>query len=160
MGPKCSSRPTTRTLTGPLYMISTFEGEGSQKSRQVEEVQPILYCKSVPNADRGNGVRISQNFADFINGRPPMSVERRRRRTHYTRNNPALDAVPHDMSYSGYPLIVTPITPMECRVVKFCFAALYQEGLLKSKRAYLSSRLKVSYNICHLIDLKLPPFSQ
>ena len=93
----------------------------------------------------------------------PMSVERRRRRTHYTRNNPALDAVPHDMSYSGYPLIVTPITPMECRLVKFCFATLYQEDLFKTninKRAYLSSRFKVSFNACHLIGLKLPPFSQ
>ena len=113
-------------------MISTFEGEGSQKSRQVEEVQPILYCKSVPNADRGNGVRISQNFADFINGRPPMSVERRRRRTHYTRNNPAFDAVPHDMSYSGYqgcqmakfdPFLSLDCARVEGVGIKFCSVA-------------------------------------
>ena len=28
---------------------------------------------------------------------------------HYTRNNRALDAVPHEMSYNGYQIIVTPI---------------------------------------------------
>ena len=53
-------------------MMSTSEGgEGAHgKVDIVRKVARILWCKSVPNADKGEGVKKSKNFVDIINVNP------------------------------------------------------------------------------------------
>ena len=41
-----------------------------KKRNIVREVVRILYAKSVPNVDKGEGVKKSENFVDIINGCP------------------------------------------------------------------------------------------
>ena len=48
-------------------MMSASEG-GHGKAEIVREVVRILEYKSVPNADKGEGVEKSENFADVIYG--------------------------------------------------------------------------------------------
>ena len=51
-------------------MMSASEGErgGHGKANVIREVARIFYHKSDPNADKGEGVKKSENFADVING--------------------------------------------------------------------------------------------
>ena len=50
-------------------MMSALEGEGGHvKAETVEEVARILYYKSVPNADKGEGGQNSKNVVVIISG--------------------------------------------------------------------------------------------
>ena len=57
----------TRLVRKPPDMTSAFEG-GHGKGDVVREVAFILYYKSVPNVDKGEGVKNSKIFADVNNG--------------------------------------------------------------------------------------------
>ena len=51
----------------PVWCLHRRGGRGSWKSNIVREVAWIIYYKSAPNADRVEGVKITQNILDVIN---------------------------------------------------------------------------------------------
>ena len=53
------------------YDVRIGEGRGGHgKADVVREVACILQYKSVPNEDKGEGVKKSKHFVDIISGRP------------------------------------------------------------------------------------------